>query len=441
MSNAAKVGLLVAVSLVVAGFFILRIENLNPGATSQRVYRLHIDNAQGLTEKAGVQLRGVRVGKVKRLTLTETGVEGQLLVDPDVPLHEGATASVISVGLLGDKRLELTIGDPGAPMLEENAIIPGDVSVSLDDVIGTMGAIGGDVKEITGSVRDVVASPEGKQNLEDFVQGLTRLTGQIDQTVADNRDEVRQLVSGIRDFSVSLGNVGKKIDRALGGESGENLGESVEGVHELIDRLRRTSAHLESVSQKIDEGKGTLGTLVNSQETGEQVGNTLESVQEAASFVTSTRFSAALSGDYLVARDRLKSRLSFEVRPPSPGYLRLEVVGTSLTADQPDSPTDEPDLAYTAMGGFRQGPVSVRAGVLESHPGLGADLGLLDGRLRLTTDAWDAGAAGPVPHTRLQAELYPLRWISLQVGWDDALHDATDSGFVGAGLRLVPDEE
>ena len=81
----------------------------------------------GLTGGAPVRLAGMLVGTVTRVTFPEDLnarlIEVELAIDEAVQsrIREDSVASIQTVGLLGDKYVELTIGTPARPMLAPGA--------------------------------------------------------------------------------------------------------------------------------------------------------------------------------------------------------------------------------------------------------------------------------------------------------------------------------
>ena len=149
MSPAAKIGALVLVALGVAGYFIVKIQSVSVGKGEGRRYVVRLAEAQGLADRAPVLLKGVRVGRVTELQLTREGVRVNILIAAEPPLHEGATAQVSSIGLLGEKQLDLKEGDLRRPVLPAGADIQGTVAISLDVVLARLAGIADDVKEVT----------------------------------------------------------------------------------------------------------------------------------------------------------------------------------------------------------------------------------------------------------------------------------------------------
>ena len=77
-------------------------------------------------------------------TLMRT-IVGSLSLDPDVRLHQGASAMVTSLGMLGDKYIEILPGDLGGPPLQPGAELEGSIMPSFDDVMQVAVDIGAEL--------------------------------------------------------------------------------------------------------------------------------------------------------------------------------------------------------------------------------------------------------------------------------------------------------
>ncbi|MHB8874796.1 MAG: MlaD family protein [Myxococcaceae bacterium] len=435
MSATTKIGLLLIAALVVGAILILRIEDIHLFSPEGVPHKVLVEDVKGLEKKAAVRVSGVRVGSVTDLRLAKQGVEITVMLSSGVELRKGAEAMIVSRGLLGDKELELLPGPPDAAPLDPGSQIPEKRIVSsVEEVVTIAGEISQDVKAVTGGLKDAVGDPEGERRLEVILENLTRLTEQL--------------------------------TRLLERQDG-NLEASLENAAAISVSLKSAAENLQAITQKVNEGEGTMGQLITSPETGENLNQALTSVTaltDGARKISALRFGFGLRGEYLVAPSKPKGYFTLDVIPSERTFLRFEAVtqpfgyrssrttvtsvegsagaalvatpGSTTTTVRQEEFTDA--FAVSAMLGFRFRPLVLRAGLLESRGGLGADLFFLGDRLKLTADAWDFNREGYLPHTKLQGLVSVYRGIYLVGGWDDFLnqdHDAA-SFYFGAGVLL-----
>ena len=136
MTPAARIGLFMLAGLIILGVFIIKIEDIPVGERGDRLeVTARFPSVAGLDRKAAVRIAGVRVGKVEAIDLDGSEALLLLSLDPHVQLHEGAWAQITSLGMLGDKYVEIIPGEPTAPLLVSGAELGGTTSPSFDDVM------------------------------------------------------------------------------------------------------------------------------------------------------------------------------------------------------------------------------------------------------------------------------------------------------------------
>src|SRR2546423_15656610 len=124
MTSSSKVGAFMLLALGIMAFFVLRIENINVRRHGVRKISAIFTDVAGLDDKSAVRIAGVRKGKVTSVHVRPDGkAKVNMEIDDDVPLHVNATAKVASLGLLGEKYVNIEPGSQNLPVLPENEAI------------------------------------------------------------------------------------------------------------------------------------------------------------------------------------------------------------------------------------------------------------------------------------------------------------------------------
>lgn len=462
MSNVLKVGLLGVASLLLLAFFIVRIDRTRWNREKATSFSVWLPDAQGLDDKAPVLLKGVRVGRVTALDLSAEGVRAEILVTERVELREGTRASVSSVGLLGEKQLDLLPGKADAPPLEPGSVIPGKPSPSLDAVIGTIGDVGEDVKAVTSTVRRAVANEETEAKVQEVLENLVRISAQLEKAVRVNQGEITRTVEGIRRLSEAAGALATRVNE-LAGTHGGAVESGVDELGQVARQLRVTSDNLAQVSQRLVDGEGSLGHWVQSDETAERLDAALTSLQSTGDRLSTTLggfprgyVDLAVRGDYLFEQDAAKSFLQLDVSPDGKAFGRFQLVTqpfgepnlrtTTATTDSTGETITTREqtrdaLTVSAQAGYRWRPLALRMGLTESRPGVGADVLLFQDRIRMSADVWSFSRVEDWPSARLEAEVRPLENVFLMGGWNDPFSAENASLFLGAGVRFSTEKE
>src|SRR3990172_6085970 len=186
LSAEAKVGLLVLVGAVILLYMTFAVGKYQFGEKKGYIITAEFDSVAGLDVKAAVRMAGVKIGAVEKVELTDSRAKLTLRIYPDVKISEDAEASIKTMGLLGEKfveiippRLQSHQSDPPASerspyrYMQEGGEIRATVSPSdVDKLVSQLSGIADDVKQVTGSLRQVFGTERGARSMEDILSDL-----------------------------------------------------------------------------------------------------------------------------------------------------------------------------------------------------------------------------------------------------------------------------
>ena len=315
-----KVGLVITVALLcllVAVFFAGNIQDI----FTQRVgIRAQIPDVNGLRKGAPVWLFGLEVGFVKNIHLSpQYGPVVTMEVNKDVLrfIKQDSQASIQTMGLLGDKFVEIGSGSPSAGQIQPGEMIKGKTQVELQDVIATsvntiekltefigrmdnlltkietgQGTIAkfltdptiyDNLSETTSMLLATLQEIRGSQgtlklfledpsfynkmlaaaaNLEELTRTVKESSGTLKKLIEDPSlyEKMSASASHLEGLSKRLEEFANKIAEARG-----TFNKLVEDP-ELYENLNRGSKLLSSIAERIDKGEGTLGALIRNDE-------------------------------------------------------------------------------------------------------------------------------------------------------------------------------
>jgi virulence factor Mce-like protein len=105
----------------------------------------HYQTANGIIDGSDVFIAGVKVGIVSDVSVSDNG-EADITMSIDrrySPVHQGATAFIRPKSLLGEKYVDLSVGDISQPTVPDDGRLPDSatqVNVELDQLINTFDA-------------------------------------------------------------------------------------------------------------------------------------------------------------------------------------------------------------------------------------------------------------------------------------------------------------
>ena len=481
MSHTARVGLFMLVALVILGVFVIKIEEIPLGARGgrERVEAI-FPSVAGLDEKSPVRIAGVRVGIVERIRLDGSKALVTLAVDRDVTLHEGARAEVSSLGMLGDKYVELFPGDPGAPPLKRGTVLQGTSPIGFDQALKSFNDAFANIDAVTASLRKTMAGPEGERRLQEIVENVRELTASIRDLVESNRANVDATLANVRSFSESLKTelprfadklvaLADDID-SLVKENRGNVNATLGNVKDLTAELRVSAENLNRITGKIASGQGSVGKLVNDESTVNNLNSALKSVEGGADALKNTIGRAerwdldvnvraeALPGvkSPTTGNTSSDSRSAFgiDLHTTQKRFYRLELVnspvgrtstttemitttgagGAGPTVTQTVVQTKNNDTVNAQIGYHVGSGYTLRAGLFESTGGVGVDKDLFRNQLRLTLEAYELSRETKPPHLRFEGRWYLTRNIFAYAGWDDPVWKQRSSVLFGGGV-------
>jgi len=474
MSNTARVGLFMLVALVVLGVFIIKIEEIPIGAKGGRArVQAVFPSVAGLDEKSPVRVAGVRVGIVESISLQGDRGLVTLALDPGVVLHVGARAEVTSLGMLGDKYVELTLGDLSAPRLTPGTVLQGTSPISFDEAIKTFNDLGSDLKAVSASLRQSLGGPEGQKRLDEIIENVREISADLKAAVEANRANLDATIGNFRSFSetlkTELPRIAEKMNRladrvdALVADNRQNLDESIANIKDLSAKLRVSADNINQISGKIARGEGSIGKLVNDETTVNNLNASLKSVESGVNSLKNTigraerwKLDINLRSEALPELEspgNSRSTIGMDLNTSDRRFFRIEFVDSPFdrvststrteTVIYPDgrqettvSEITKATDTYTVnfQVGWHYEDYTLRAGIFESKGGVGIDRMVARNKLRLSLEAYDFTRTEKPPHVRVEGRYFITRNLFAFAGWDDPTWAQRSSYLLGGGI-------
>jgi phospholipid/cholesterol/gamma-HCH transport system substrate-binding protein len=352
INQETRVGLFVigAAILIGVGSFYLGDVHL----TKEYDLNVLFDNAGGLPIKGAVKSAGVTVGHIEKIDLQDGRARVTAHIDRKYQVHSDARARVASTGFIGSKFLELNLGSPSAPLLQDGDTIEGKPSVSFDDWM----------ERLSGLFRKDDKYGDPVENIKATLANLRDATGVM-------RDELKQNRKG---FDSILKNT-----RKLVADLREITDSSKENIKAAVLNFKNMTARAEALLKQVQEGKGAVGALVSDEETSKNVKQTVASLKQTAKDAESLLGRirrVSVYWDYRQRYDFADSRFrpDFGIKiVPRPGkYYSLMV---NNIGDPQDRNAPGNDFQYrntvTIVMGKDLGPFTLYAGVIRAQGGVG----------------------------------------------------------------------
>ncbi len=268
MTREFKVGIVILTALAVfAGGVFLLGGRSNLFARKNR-YSVRFEAVGGLAADSPVQLNGVTVGKVQKVVLPEHIEEKLLKVWVTVDrrfaerVREDSVARIKTLGLLGDKYIEVVSGSPDAAIIPSGGEIPAAAPTDVDRLIATGEDMVDNIVAISSSLRSILGRMEAGEGL---LGDLLRES----ETGSRARDSILGTIESVRRISGKL-------------ERGEGSLGTLINDRTLADRIERLVVQFEAVSASLERGDGTLAALLHDPGLRQQVEESITGFSDAA---------------------------------------------------------------------------------------------------------------------------------------------------------------
>lgn len=222
--NALSAVALVLLIVVGSGYLVFGALGADPTATTMKV-RIHLADSGGLLSGREVSLRGVPIGKVESVELSDTGIVAVAEVDADTRVPADSEVRVAGLSMAGEQYLDFRPTHDNAPYLRDGAeIAVGQTSTptpmwktlsSLDTALAQVNPA-----DLEAIVKELGVSPEGPGKLADIVDGgvflISTLDSVLPQTVSLLKDS-KTLLATIDDFGPGLRTFAQNAESVMSG--------------------------------------------------------------------------------------------------------------------------------------------------------------------------------------------------------------------------------
>ena len=464
MKLETKVGAFFILAIGIMGTLILRMEKMDLfNGHSQNKLVTEFDQVAGLNLQSAIRVAGVKVGAVTGIDLDGKRAKVTLGLPKEFQVYQDASASLSSIGILGEKYIELDPGHPAAGLLPMDATIPSKTGMGLDNLMETMGGIAKDVKNITSAFNESIGGEQGRQKLDEIVDNIRQLTGEFRAMAQENHGTINTTLANVQQMSADLKDKLPRITQQFE-DLGRNLNDLVnqgkpeltgvlKDVRRLTASLQATADNAAAITDKMNKGEGTIGKLLNDETTVNKINTAVDNVNSMLGGFKAldldldmgasqwTRRGGAMAGigvDFVPARDHWYS-LAFNSTPDGKIASSSSTI-TSTPGGSTSSTTVSADQAFTLSAQFAKRLAEnyvFTAGIIEGKGGAGAEFRALDDRFRLGVMGYDFTKRDdkPKPRYRITSSYQFYKGAYAQAGWQDLANPELRTFFVGGGLR------
>ena len=442
--NEFKVGLLAIATIVAVAFMSFKITSGQSGFGQYVTYRTIVKDASGIFPKTPIKVAGIAAGRINSIELQGNTALITFEILKQIQVTKNSKLRIKSVGFLGDKYIEIFIGD-SPELLKKFDFIDSEEAAGIETLVKDTSEILLDVKQIVRSLKDSIA-PEGQispikkilADVQTTVENTKEATLSLKRIMQGNEEKINALVDNLENFSYELA---YNMDKG-------NPDAAISDLKKIMGNADKLTKDLSDIVADVKRGKGTMGKLLVEEEIADQVKDTLSSVQKIVGKADAIRTELSVftgantdgAGESEVALRIFPSPERFyhlglttsEIGPDTETITETTTNGNTVTTNKKERERDT--FRFNIQVGRRVQDFAFRGGLIESTGGLGIDYYFQPLGTKFTTEVFDYDKdRGPNIRVTTEAQLWNVLYGRIS-GNDLARKER--SATVSAGLRF-----
>lgn len=397
--NPLKVGLLALGAIIAVTAVSLKITANQSGFGDYVTYTTVLKDASGIVEKSSIKVAGINAGRIKSIELqgSEALVTFEML--DKIKLTKNSVLKIKSVGFLGDKFLDVNLGDQNAERLEEGALVPSRGGEGFEELAKDASEVMKEVKEIAQTVKESLRDENGENQMKKIVANVNELTASLKRLTTGNEEKINKIVEDISAISQQLA---FETDRY----QHDSLMSDLSKIGPILDKADAAVGDLKVIIADLKEGKGTVGKLLRDDAVVDQVSQTLSSVNRLVNRINNIEADVSLFTG-MNTNGGSVTQFNLDIFPAPERFFRIGVVNQDFGTQVEDETTtytstnggaesktrtrkiDDSAYKFNLQIGRRIQRFGVRAGLIESKGGVGLDYHFPDWGVRTGLEVFD----------------------------------------------------
>ncbi len=368
-------------------------------------YQTILNDATGIYEKSSIKVAGIVAGRIKSIELSGSQALVRFEILKQIKITQYSILRIKSVGFLGDKYLDIYLGDSDAPRLTEGEMIPNESGAGFEQLSKDASEILKDVKVITKAIKESLYTDDNQNAIKQIVSEINSfshnandISKSIKTLLDDNDTKINQIVENLRKTTEQLA---FETDRY----QDDSFMNKLEDIGPILKKVDSSVSDLKEIIADVKAGKGTVGKLLRDEEVVDRVNETLAGVNRIVGRMNRFKTNVAVFTG-VNNQDGSRTLAEIDLIPGPERFFRFGIISgdttslerrtitTTVVDDGTPQVTDETEVnksefRFNAMIGRNLGAFALRAGLIETTGGLGVDYLMPDYGLRFTTDLFD----------------------------------------------------
>lgn len=221
------------------------------------------ENVEGLATSSPVTINGLTVGKVKSITLKDSGkLLIEMQINNDFPITKGSLAQIYSPSPIGGKQIAIVPNSATKDLAVSGDFLVSSMKVGfIDSLTGQIDPLKVKLDKLLDNANNVLVSVNqvfDKRTRENFQNSLATLnetmaefkiaSKEVNGMLADNKSKISATMTNVEKASGNFSKLSDTLAKA-------NIGKTVKS-------LEKTLANVDKMMASLESGKGTMGKLI-----------------------------------------------------------------------------------------------------------------------------------------------------------------------------------
>lgn len=487
MNIETKVGIFTVTGLILMAVLSIMFGKFDLFEEDGKSVYFRLKDATGLSQGTPVVYLGIKAGEVSGVAMDNGTILAKVKIYDKFNIPDNVKFSVKQSGFVGERYVELENDpktQPKAYLLDGYEYNGKQSTSNMDTVMLKLDLVAEEMNTLLKTFNDVLSNDKSKdalqesiknlkditesinkivesngENLNDVLENAKKMTDAVERMLAKNENNINNSMNNLSELTYSLKELSKSVNVLLKNNDG-NINSSLSNIKDITDKVNSTMDEIKNITKDINEGKGTLGLLINDEETKEDVKKVVKGVSSffgddngSGEEDDGFKLYGTIGGEYLfdgkgVNTGRGYAGATLYTNPSNffmlgvsnipvinPNASEVDIYGNRIKSSTLAFSLQYSHIFYNIFG--------LRFGIFENTLGLAADLyPLKNNNLAISLEAYDFnGYKNRLDvYTRALIRWHFYKGFFLQGGVEDVLGNTNRVYMLGAGVRFRPSD-
>lgn len=259
-STETKVGLfvIIAVVLLIAGYFWFSDFLQNQKYTHLQV---RFTGAGNLEKGSSVSISGVERGKVKQLSVDESGVILDVAVILDFPLKKDTEFHITETDIMGGAQVDIIPGK-SEQLLDLDALQIGRHSYGISTLISELSNVILDLQKV---IKPLTENDDLLQNLAKTAEYSAEIAEKVNTSIETNSKTFHALIENISKISSEIGSLIDDNKNSMTAAV-SNISKILEKADNDLEKFRLITDNIYDITEKIQNEDSSFNKLISERE-------------------------------------------------------------------------------------------------------------------------------------------------------------------------------